>query len=86
VLGDLAAGLRGVVAVVQAQADDLLGIGHGRQQPHAVERDPPAGRPDLLAGGEQLSDRRSGRSDLRVEQDPRGRPLAGVVADQSHGA
>ncbi|TML99565.1 MAG: extradiol dioxygenase [Actinobacteria bacterium] len=32
-----------MVAVVQAQADDLLGIGHGRQQPHAVERDPLVG-------------------------------------------
>ena len=44
---DVLAGLGGVVSVVQAEADDLLRVGHRRQQADPVERDALVARADV---------------------------------------
>jgi len=97
---DVLSRLGRVVAVVEAQADDLLRVGHGSEQLDRVELEPPIGvgrapaeseQPVRIEGLEQAAHRVAGRvererrDDLLAELHARVRPAAVVVGEQAHG-
>ena len=80
-LGELLAGLAGVVAVVEADADDLARPGHRGQQPQLGQRARRAGGHALGAEGQPVGQRRPHRHHRAVLDAPES-PLE---RDQPHG-